>query len=545
MNPEINTLYCSDAQPTFLGLFDMSIAPDLLFYAYVPTIIILLFIGGILVKRDRFSLKSVSLFFLGFFFSLWMINEIIHWTVAYHAIIALSWKYTLTLISIIFTSIAWVIYSFFRESKTIQKLTYLQTLLPLVLLGLSSTTLTMPGYDYENCVGENGILWFIVYIFQILFFLFIWWYGKKIVYCQSEKSDFFIKKVILYSLSAVAIILAGTLMVSDLTEIYAINLMVPISIIGALEIIGFYSVRYQFFSFKSHQSELLIYTAIALVGSLFLVPNVGARIVILLFTLIALFILGKVVMRINIQEENRKKELEKVNATLQKLDATKNEFLSFATHQLRSPLTSLKWGLGTVAENVRNDPETATIVGQLRNTADDMISTVNDLLDISKIEQGGMTITKESIDIVELIERISEEYQSVARAKGLSFTFSTQLSTGMVLGDKTKLSQVFGNIIDNAIKYTSTGSIIISLVTEGNYYQVKITDTGNGISESEIKNLFTKFNRGDAGKKSGSGSGLGLYLAKKIVDLHSGTIRITSAGIGQGSTFSVGIPKND
>jgi signal transduction histidine kinase len=224
------------------------------------------------------------------------------------------------------------------------------------------------------------------------------------------------------------------------------------------------------------------------------------------------------------------------------IDGTKDEFLSFATHQLRSPLTSLKWGLETLLD--QKEVNQNDVIKKLQITTDDMISTVNDLLDISKIDQGHIEVNKEPIDLVCFLQEETAEFTAQAKQKKLTLYFDTQITTALFLGDRTKLRQVINNIIDNAIKYTEHGGIIINLTknTENNNYIITISDTGTGISEQEINTLFEKFKRGSAGKSSFGGSGLGLYLSKKIIEMHKGTIRVTSDGIGKGSIFIITLP---
>ena len=239
-----------------------------------------------------------------------------------------------------------------------------------------------------------------------------------------------------------------------------------------------------------------------------------------------------------IQEANKKMEM---------INQAKNEFLSFATHQLRSPLTSIKWGLNAISDSVKNDSQTLQTVEQLRTIADNMVNTVNDLLDISKIEQGGLVLTSEPVDLVELLDQLAEDFLMTASSKNLSLQFHTELPVAIISGDKTKLRQVFANLIDNAIKYTITGSITVTLSYESkdNIFITDVSDTGPGIEKEDLDNLFEKFARGTAGKASATkGSGLGLYLGKKIVELHKGIITVSSEGSGKGSTFSVRLPKN-
>ncbi len=239
--------------------------------------------------------------------------------------------------------------------------------------------------------------------------------------------------------------------------------------------------------------------------------------------------------------------IEETNRKMETINQAKNEFLSFATHQLRSPLTSIKWGLNAISNSVKNDSQTLQTVEQLRTIADNMVNTVNDLLDISKIEQGGLILTTEPVDLVELLDQLAEDFRMTASSKNLSLQFHTELPVAIISGDKTKLRQVFVNLIDNAIKYTVAGSITITLSYElkNNTFITNVSDTGPGIKKEELDSLFEKFARGTAGKASATkGSGLGLYLGKKIIELHEGVISVFSEGNGKGSTFSVHLPKN-
>ena len=225
------------------------------------------------------------------------------------------------------------------------------------------------------------------------------------------------------------------------------------------------------------------------------------------------------------------------------INGTKDEFLSFATHQLRSPLTSIKWGLETLIDQ-KPGTDQDNLIKKLQTTTDDMISTVNDLLDISKIDQGRIEINKEPIDLVRFLQEETAEFSTQAEQKKLTLYFDTQIATALFLGDRTKLRQVINNLLDNAIKYTDHGGIIVNLAknTETNNYIITISDTGTGITKDEIDTLFEKFKRGSAGKTSVGGSGLGLYLSKKIVEMHKGTIHVTSDGIGKGSVFIITLP---
>jgi signal transduction histidine kinase len=259
--------------------------------------------------------------------------------------------------------------------------------------------------------------------------------------------------------------------------------------------------------------------------------------IVLLITLLVMVAIGALLVKNSRNQGLQKDKLQKLNADLTDLDAKKNEFLSFATHQLRSPLTSIKWGLDALKENF--SPE---VVDHLLTTTNDLIGTVNDLLDISKIEQGGMVMKKEEFDLHDFVGRIVEEFRMTAEAKHLKLVFQGTNAPCFIDADQNKLRQVFVNLIDNAIKYTKDGSITVSFRTGAHDAVVEISDTGPGIDPKELSELFDKFLRGKAGKASQGGSGLGLYLAKRIVEFHNGSIAAHSAGAGKGSTFKVMLP---
>lgn len=258
---------------------------------------------------------------------------------------------------------------------------------------------------------------------------------------------------------------------------------------------------------------------------------------VLLATLFVMIAIGLLLMKKARAEHRQKNRLEKLNTNLTNLDAKKNEFLSLATHQLRSPLTSIKWGLSSLKENFSQET-----VDHLLETTDDLISTVNDLLDISKIEQGGMVMKFEEFDVHDFVGRLVEEFRMSAEAKDLKLSFHGDNIPCFIEADQNKLRQVFVNLIDNAIKYTKEGSIDVTFRKSAKEAIIEVRDTGPGISKEELSQIFDKFLRGAAGKASQGGSGLGLYLAKKIVQEHKGSISASSKGTDKGSLFTVHLP---
>ncbi len=532
-----NLKMCGDAIPGFLGMFDFTIAPKLLFYAYIPTILIAMVFAIVSVSRDKFSKLSLSFFSTALFFSLWLANEIIQWTAVYHQTILYSWKMSIVFESLFFASIIFLISYIVGKSPFLHKFKYVNLLLPILSLFLINSQLNILSYDQELCEGVPGNLWNVFYGIQTLILILVGVMGFKKLNEESENESSYKKRVML-GVSALFSVFLIVNIISEVTSFYIINIIIPIGMVVCVVLFALTAVEYEIFSFKFYRSEVLIYSSVALVGSLIFIPDDYSKNLIILSTLFALVLLGKTITSINKREKNRALSLDNLNKKLTFLDEKKNEFLSFATHQLRSPLTSIKWGLDSL--KTKYDTET---VSHLKKTTDDLIDTVNDLLDISKIEQGGMVIKKEEVELLDFIGSIVEEFKMSAEKKGLDLSFEFENSPCVVSADPNKLRQVFVNLIDNSIKYTEKGSVVVSLLKKDKKVVVTVSDTGPGISKEELKDLFDKFLRGAAGKASKSGSGLGLYLAKKIVETHHGNIFAHSDGQGKGSQFSVELPR--
>lgn len=240
------------------------------------------------------------------------------------------------------------------------------------------------------------------------------------------------------------------------------------------------------------------------------------------------------------------KELEAANERLRQLDEAKSEFLSIASHQLRTPLTSIKGLLSMLLEGFWGplNEEQQKYISQVSQSGDRLLHLVEDLLDISRIEAGRMTFDFQPVDMEKLTEDIIRELEPQAAAKKLSVNFTKPPQPfPKAKADSFKIRQVIQNLIDNSIKYTEEGGAEINLTQEGNEIVFSITDTGRGVASNQQAYLFGKFQRGEgAAVQHTEGVGLGLYLADKIIKEHHGKIWIESAGENQGSTFCFTLP---
>jgi len=266
-------------------------------------------------------------------------------------------------------------------------------------------------------------------------------------------------------------------------------------------------------------------------------------------TLIVAILIGTLLIRsVRKEVEQREKleeltkQLEKANEKLKELDNLKTEFLSLASHQFRSPLAAIKGYASLIMEGSYGEVNSAVreAVSRIFQSSDGLTKVVQDFLDVSRIEKGSMKYEFERVDLRDLVQETIDGLEPNIIAAGLEISLKASDKEFFVRADKSKLQQVITNIIDNAQKYTKEGSISVSLENEAGKIILKVKDTGLGIGKENIDRLFAKFvrNKG-ASKVNVKGTGLGLYLAKKVMEAHSGRVWVESEGVGEGSTFFI------
>lgn len=240
-------------------------------------------------------------------------------------------------------------------------------------------------------------------------------------------------------------------------------------------------------------------------------------------------------------------ELKEANFYLQRLDKAKSEFLSIASHQLRTPLTGIKGYLSMILEGDfgKVEPEVKKVVQEVYESSNRLTRLVNVFLNVSRIESGRFQVDKIKFSLTDLVEQVAKELNSAALRKNLILTFKkTKTKLPDIMADKDKIKDVLLNLVDNSIKYTPTGKIDVTVEKlEDNKLKVMVSDTGVGIDPEEATKLFAKFSRGDGiAQIDTTGSGLGLYIAKKIIEAHGGKIWAESDGKGKGSRFIFELP---
>ena len=243
----------------------------------------------------------------------------------------------------------------------------------------------------------------------------------------------------------------------------------------------------------------------------------------------------------------RTQELSTALDEVRKMSQRKTDFVSSVTHELRAPLTSIKGYAAILLSSKLGEslPEEVRLrLEKINKHSNELAQMVNDLLDISRIESGKVTMKQEPLNLKQIVEEVVDLMSVQAKEKQIELLFNIPENTYNVFADRNQMQRVFINIINNAVKFTPVqGKIAVASHREGNIIQIDITDTGYGIPEEAQEKIFEEFYRVDNPiNQQVKGTGLGLTLVKHIIEAHKGKIWVRSK-VGHGTTFSFTLPQ--
>lgn len=297
-------------------------------------------------------------------------------------------------------------------------------------------------------------------------------------------------------------------------------------------------------SLDSAEKELLVNQNMMAAGSesltivelIYANPLMFAGIVSVIFVIVVIFVL--VAARLRIRATKMQSSLEKAEAS----NRAKGEFLSRMSHEIRTPMnaivgqSNLLCMLDEVPDNVRES------LGKIRSSAHYLLSLISDILDMSRIETGMLTIVGETFSIGRIVNELESMMAAEARRKGIEFISEIEVKNDFLIGDEVRLKQVLANLLTNAFKFTPTGGRVQVAVKEESYTEkeatlnFQVTDSGIGISEENQKRIFGAFEQVGSNYSRSQGTGLGLAISKTIVELMGGELKVRSR-LNEGSEF--------
>jgi two-component system sensor histidine kinase/response regulator len=242
--------------------------------------------------------------------------------------------------------------------------------------------------------------------------------------------------------------------------------------------------------------------------------------------------------------KQRTADLEEANIQLQHMNKIKSEFVSVVSHELRTPLTSIK----SFTEILNNDiaeldlDEQKHILSIINEESNRLGRLINDLLDLQKIDSGKMVWKDEEINLAEVLQASANLFSRAFSDKGLELRLEPAIQECLILADMDRIKQVIANLLSNALKFTEQGHIAMTLAVESDHATVSVSDTGLGIPEQDLANIFESFSQVDSSEtRKIGGSGLGLTICKEIVSHYHGRIWVESS-LSKGSRFTFTLP---
>lgn len=541
----------------YLLIFNSSVAP-LVYYSHLPIFFVTILLAFFIIFKNKNDLASKILFVVFLSFAVWTLLDSIFWASNRSDVIMFVWSVILIVEPLIYVGALYLLYVFIEKKDLafLYKALLFAIYLPIIIF--VPTRYGLSGFDLNTCLGIEGpIALYYTYFVEILMSISIIIYS---IYRYKNPVTTNRKELVLISTGIILFLSAfawGNI-TGSFTENWQLG---QFGLFGMPVFAGFlvYSiVKYKTFNIKLIGAQALVVSLwIALAAMLFVRTIENVRTIISL-TLILFLIIGILLIRSVAREVKQREEMAKMaedvkrayiiekraKEELEKLDKFKDQFLMTTQHNLRTPLTSMMGYSDLLLKGIfgKQNKKTIEVIKKFQVITQGMIKMVNDFLNMAQFQLGKDVVAlKPGIEISAILNEIITELEFKAKSKNLYLKLEQPEKLPALSADREKLKAALFNIIDNAIKYTPKGGVDVK-VENGASVKIIVSDTGIGIPEKEVKNIFdTMFSRGEEAKKlDTTGSGVGLYLSGQIIKAHNGKVWVESSQ--KGSIFYIELP---
>lgn len=550
----METIYCPWEPASYL--FISSNVPDLVHYSHSVAIIAALSIALIVFfNNPKDIVPRLFLLFAGLF-SLWTFLDMILWATNSPSTVMFSWALQVLLEPLTY-AVAFYLFYYYINDKIPSLLTNIGVFVVLLpLLILLPTDLNLEGLLLSYCESIEGYLaLYYSYFANTIFTLMILFVAVTKIPKIKDRKDRL--SSIYFTVGLVTFLAAFTSgnIISSFTDDWTLSQYGLFGMPVFASIIAYSIVKFRAFNSKLIGANVLIVLLLFLVGSLLFVVQSATSFMVVAATLVVTSFSG-FLLYFSVRKEVRQREqieklavnLEHANERLKILDKQKSEFVSIASHQLRSPLTAIRGYISLIEEgNFGEVPEKMKdALHRISESGKFMAVSIDDFLNVSRIESGNMKYEYKDINLREQAEHVVEDLRADATKRGLMLLFKTDMTgKGIVNADFGKTQQILHNLINNALKYTRQGSVTVLVKDNPATKQISVEfiDTGIGMSEETLEKLFGKFARAKIASSANiMGTGLGLFVARSMARAMKGDITAHSEGEGKGSRFVFTIP---
>jgi len=567
INPMI---LCEGETPKFI--FYASDIPSYIYYIFLPSIISTFILGLFVFLKNKKDLASKIFFALSVFMVIWMISMLGNWAQNDSGFTLFFDQLNLLIAFIPAIFLYFIIVNFYKKEPSVFQLSLI--FLPLLpLLFLMSTKFNINAVDLAWCDTSAGNLYwylsFLLIVYSIINFLLLLNCAKK----EKNKSIRMQILLVLFGFIAWVVLSAILAVVFSIFGYTRTTLWAPISCIIFTSSMTWAVVKYKFLNIKTIAAQVLTVVIWILIASQFFFIQTPINRILNGIALLFSLIIGYMLIKSIKMEVERKEQLQLMadslavaNDKLRILDKAKTEFISIASHQLRTPVTAIK-GFSSLLLEGSYGEVSAGVKGALEKvfvSSERLVNLIEDLLNVSRIESGRLTFTFEMGSLNDILQELYDSFILVAKAKKFYLDLKVpENPLPKIKMDAAKIRELISNFIDNAFKYTEKGGVTVKaeiresgvvidedgFVKEGEkspygkVIRVTVSDTGIGVPREEIPSLFKKFSRGkDVSRLHVGGTGLGLFVGKAIADAHHGATWVESDGEGKGSRFIIEIP---
>jgi signal transduction histidine kinase len=547
-----NPLACNWEDASFLT-FSANVTEKVIYYShYGPLLLVVAMFFFILVTNRREHLSKVLMSVLAFM-SLWIVTDLYPWFAVDSDWIMFSWAVLVFFEVSIYLSVLYFVYVFVEGKAPAFWVKLLGVGFYGVIAALLPTAYTLNFFDIRDCGREaiEGpvILYsYIPYLICIALVLLVMLYG---LWQYSERR----REILLVGLGAsgfLGVFFSG-LIIGSITSDWLLS-QIGLFVIPIFTSFLIYLVaRHDQFSHRLASVQFIVASIILFIGAQLFFVEETLGVVLIVSTLVLAVIFSIVMSKVIQIELKRKEDLQELttslttaNKQLKELDNAKTEFLSIASHQLRTPLTAIKGYISLILEGSYGEVSASVqdVLNKLYLVNSRMVNLAEDLLNVSRIDAGRVQYNYHKVVLEKVLQEAVEVFRLTAQEKGLTLTLTLPDNPlpEMTI-DARKIQEVCSNLIDNSIKYTKEGSVAVSLVALQDRAMITVQDTGIGIQPENKDKLFAKFVRSkETNILDVSGTGLGLYVGKNFVEAHGGTIRAESDGKDKGSQFIIELP---
>ena len=527
-------------------IFSENVVGPFIYYSHFFALIPSFLIGLIIFLKDRKSLINQILFFITTMFSLWVFADLVLWANEKLELIMFFWSLLVIIEPIIYAACVYFIYVFItkKDISLNKKLGIAIFLVPTLLF--ASTRFALVDFDLSACYGEvtEGPITLYGYFVEIIYVLWILFFAIK-KYRQSVPE---MKKQIIFITSGIALFLLSLAfgnIIGSFTENWTVG---QIGLFGAPIFVSFLAymiVKFKTFNVKLIGAQALVSALGFLVFAILFIRRIENVKIIVIFTLLFVIALGYALVKSVKKEIEQKEELARLDIYLENLIKQRESLMHLVTHKIKGSFARTKALFAGILDGTFGEisPEIKKRAGQGLEFDNAGIQTVDLVLNTANLQSGLIKYNMKNLDFKELVEQSIFEKKIPAETKGLKMETEIKPTDYIITGDSIWLKEAVNNLIDNSIKYTREGKIVVGLKKHDGKILFSVKDTGVGINEEDKQNLFKE---GGRGKKSVEinvdSTGYGLFTVKLIVEAHKGRVWVESDGENKDSQFFVELP---